>query len=238
MNRISFDNRLKWNEGRLITGGVQSNQFEFLGGKYGLESFKYCIFVRESIDVCMKFSVGEEVGYLHEKGGGIIQRIEGVHYFIEDEFGFERPFLSSEIVKIHGKNYQMDHYTDKVNDDESLSTANYFVRQELLTGRKRPSEVWEIDLHIEELLDSHVGLSNTEILIKQMTEFRSFLKRAQEKSIPKLVVIHGVGEGVLKNEIRTFLSKKEHVEFYDASYLEYGKGATEIRLYTNQNATD
>lgn len=202
------------------------------------KSIKTCIFAFKQKRGIMKFSVGEEVGYLYEKGGGIIQRIEGVHYFIEDEFGFERPFLSSEIVKIHGKNYQMDHYTDKINDDESLSTANYFVRQEMLTGRKRPSDVWEIDLHIEELLDSHVGMTNTEILLKQMTEFRSFFKRAQEKRIPKLVVIHGVGEGVLKNEIRTFLSKKDHVEFFDASYLEYGKGATEIRLFTNQHPNE
>lgn len=184
----------------------------------------------------MKFAVGEKVGFLYEKGGGIIRSFDSQNRaVIEDESGFERPFLQTEIVKIHGTNYQLEHYTDKVNDDESLSTANYFVKQEILTGRKRPSDVWEIDLHIEELLDSHLGLTNTEILIKQMTEFRSFFKRAQEKSISKLVVIHGVGEGVLKNEIRTFLSKKDHVEFFDASYLEYGKGATEIRLFNNTN---
>jgi DNA-nicking Smr family endonuclease len=46
-----------------------------------------------------------------------------------------------------------------------------------------------------------------------------------------LIAIHGVGEGVLKNEIRSFLGKKDNVEFFDASYMEYGKGATEIRLF-------
>jgi len=183
----------------------------------------------------MKFKVGERVGFLYEKGGGIIRRFDNANRaVIEDESGFERPFLESEIVKIHGENYHLDDYQEAVNDDETLSTANYFVSQEILTGRKRPSEVWEIDLHIEELLESHVGLSNTEILLKQMTEFRSFFKRAREKNISKLVVIHGVGEGVLKNEIRSFLSKKDYVEFYDASYLEYGKGATEIRLFNQQ----
>lgn len=184
----------------------------------------------------MKFSVGEEVSFLYEKGGGIIRRFDEMNRaVIEDESGFERPFLQSEIVKIHGTDYQMESYTDKVNDDETLSTANYFVKQEMLEGDKKKSDVWEIDLHIEELLDSHIGMSNTEILIKQMSEFRSFFKRAQEKSIPKLIVIHGVGEGVLKNEIRTFLSRKENVEYFDASYMEYGKGATEIRLYQNRH---
>jgi hypothetical protein len=182
----------------------------------------------------MNFKIGEKIGFLHEKGGGTIIKIDHENRFvILDESGFERPFLKSEIVKIHSNNYQLDGYTNKVNDDESLSTMNYFVKKELLNGSTKKSDVWEIDLHIEELLDSHIGLSNTEILIKQMTEFRSFFKRAQEKSISKLIVIHGVGEGVLKNEIRTFLSKKENVEFFDASYLDYGKGATEIRLFLN-----
>jgi hypothetical protein len=31
-----------------------------------------------------------------------------------------------------------------------------------------------------------------------------------------------------------FLAKKDHVEFYDANFLEYGKGATEIRIYHSE----
>ena len=180
----------------------------------------------------MNFSIGEQVGFLYEKGGGIVRRFAAdKRIFVEDETGFERPFLANELVKIHSTNYQISDQNLSVMEDETLSNANVTVRSEMLTGRRRVSEVWEIDLHIEELLDSHIGMSNAEILLRQMTEFRSFFKRAQAKSIPKLVVIHGVGEGVLKNEIRMFLAKKDHLEFYDASYLEYGKGATEIRLY-------
>lgn len=178
------------------------------------------------------FKIGEKVAFLYEKGGGVILRFdEKNRAIIEDETGFDRPFLLSEIAKIHGNDYRIGEDATFVNEDETLSEANVIIKHEQLTGKRRPSEVWEIDLHIEELLDSHVGMSNTEILLKQMTEFRSFFKRAQEKNITKLIVIHGVGEGVLKNEIRTFLSKKDHVEFFDASYMEYGKGATEIRLY-------
>jgi DNA-nicking Smr family endonuclease len=180
----------------------------------------------------MNFRVGEKVGFLYEKGGGTIRKIiDSKTVFVEDETGFERPFLFTEIIKIHSENYQLSNDKIEINEDESLSDAKVIVKQELLTGRRRKSDVWEIDLHIEELLDSHRGMSNTEILLKQMTEFRSFFKRAQNKGIQKLVVIHGVGEGVLKNEIRMFLSKKDNVEFYDASYAEYGKGATEIRLF-------
>lgn len=180
----------------------------------------------------MNFKIGEKVGFLFEKGGGTIIKFEGSgRITVLDDTGFERPFLMNEIVKIHSIDYKLDQFKKDVNDDESLSTSNFIVSKENLNGNKKSSTVWEIDLHIEELLESHIGLSNTEILMKQMTEFRSFFKRAQEKSISKLIVIHGVGEGVLKNEIRSFLTKKQGVDFFDASYMEYGKGATEIRLF-------
>ncbi len=180
----------------------------------------------------MNYKIGEKVGFLSEKGGGTIIEFKDLNNLIVlDDSGFERNLNVREIVKIHSFDYKLDNFSSTINDDESYSTASYFVTKENLNGNVKASDVWEIDLHIEELLDSHIGWSNSEILLKQMTEFRSFFKKAQEKSIAKIIVIHGVGEGVLKNEIRSFLSKKENVEFYDASYLEYGKGATEIRLY-------
>jgi DNA-nicking Smr family endonuclease len=180
----------------------------------------------------MSFQVGEKIGFMHEKGSGVIVKFPAPgQVLVRDESGFERTMELNEIIRIYGTEYQLDQYTNGVNEDDTLQSANYMITKEVLTGRRRASEVWEIDLHIEEILESHAGMSNTEILIKQMTEFKSFFKKARARNIPKLVVIHGVGEGVLKNEIRTFLSKKDYVEFYDASYLEYGKGATEIRLF-------
>jgi dsDNA-specific endonuclease/ATPase MutS2 len=45
------------------------------------------------------------------------------------------------------------------------------------------------------------------------------------------VVIHGVGEGVLRHEIRKVLDiYHPNFEFQDASYEEFGYGATEIRI--------
>ena len=44
------------------------------------------------------------------------------------------------------------------------------------------------------------------------------------------VWIHGVVEGVLKEEVRSELSKIEGVEYFDADFREYGKGATAVEL--------
>lgn len=51
--------------------------------------------------------------------------------------------------------------------------------------------------------------------------------------MPKLVFIHGVGEGVLKSELEFLLSKYDGITFKEASYQKYGVGATEV--YIKQN---
>lgn len=183
----------------------------------------------------MQFQVGEKVGFLYEVGGGSVTKILSQNvYSVEDDSGFERTFQSNELVKIHGKDYKLsDSANLQMNEDETLSEPNHYVRKEQLTGVRKPIDVWEIDLHIEEIIESHLGLSNFQILTKQLAEFKSFYKKARTNHIRKIVVIHGVGEGVLKEEIRSYLSKQESIEYYDADFREYGKGATTVEIHYN-----
>ena len=174
-------------------------------------------------------------GIYNEKGGGIVRDINSQgHYVVEDESGFERPFKANELVKIHGSEYHLpDDNVAQINEDDTISSSQHIVRKESLTGVRKPIDVWEIDLHIESLLDSHLGMSNSEILAVQLKELRSFYKRATGKHIRKIILIHGVGEGILKEEVRLFLSKKDGVTFYDADFREYGKGATAAEIRYN-----
>ena len=81
------------------------------------------------------------------------------------------------------------------------------------------------------MIDSYKGMSNGEILKIQMTRFKRFLNNSIDRRQRKVVVIHGVGEGVLRHEIRKELDiYHPYFEYYDASYEEFGYGATEIRL--------
>jgi DNA-nicking Smr family endonuclease len=58
------------------------------------------------------------------------------------------------------------------------------------------------------------------------------LRNAEEKKIPRVVFIHGVGQGVLRQEIRKILNDYyPHCEFMDAPYHTYGYGATEVRIH-------
>jgi hypothetical protein len=86
---------------------------------------------------------------------------------------------------------------------------------------------FEVDLHIEELLDNTSGMDNSEIIRFQLRHFEKSIDEARRRRIKKFVAIHGIGKGRLKEEIRKVLTV-EKLEHYDASYQRYGGGATEI----------
>jgi Mismatch repair ATPase (MutS family) len=89
----------------------------------------------------------------------------------------------------------------------------------------------EIDLHIEELVDNFSDLSSGEIVDIQMSRFNIALEGAIRGKTRKIVFIHGVGNGKLKYEIRKTLdSKYPKLKYQDASFKEYGYGATMVLL--------
>lgn len=97
--------------------------------------------------------------------------------------------------------------------------------------KKRTPEIVEVDLHIEELIDTTAGLSHHEIMEIQMDRFHSEMKSAIEKGVKRIVFIHGVGNGILKQEIQKKM-KSTYAKYYfqDASFQEYGYGATMVIL--------
>jgi len=97
--------------------------------------------------------------------------------------------------------------------------------------QKRTEDIVEIDLHINELLDNSSGLSNSEILEIQKEKVESEMKLAIQTGVKKIVFIHGVGQGVLKQEVINLLKTKfKKYYFQDASFKEYGYGATMVIL--------
>ncbi|SHJ29468.1 Smr domain-containing protein [Tangfeifania diversioriginum] len=97
--------------------------------------------------------------------------------------------------------------------------------------RRRDEEIIEVDLHIHELLDNPAGLSNKEILDIQLEKVKNEMQSAIQSRAIRIVFIHGVGQGVLKQEVAKLLkSKYPKYTFQDASFKEYGYGATMVML--------
>ncbi|MEX0967597.1 MAG: Smr/MutS family protein [Bacteroidia bacterium] len=90
-----------------------------------------------------------------------------------------------------------------------------------------PSDV--VDLHIEKLVENPQLLSPAEMLQQQMAYFDACLERAIALNYEKITFIHGAGQGILKNKIRSALVKvKEVRKIRDANPELYGGGATEV----------
>jgi hypothetical protein len=89
----------------------------------------------------------------------------------------------------------------------------------------------EVDLHIEELVDKVVGLTNHEMLSIQLERFEKELDAAMAGGLKKIIFIHGVGNGRLKHEIQRILKDIRGVSFQDAPYKLYGFGATQVNIH-------
>ncbi len=100
-----------------------------------------------------------------------------------------------------------------------------------LRTKKQPADLREVDLHVAELVESAAGLSPKEILELQLERFRSAMEEALREGTRRVVFIHGVGQGVLRRELRRELeSRYRKYEMQDASFREYGYGATLVIL--------
>lgn len=86
-----------------------------------------------------------------------------------------------------------------------------------------------IDLHIEKLAEDWQRMSNYEILSLQLKTFEKYYHLAIVHHQPSLIVIHGVGEGRLRDEVHEILKTKKEVKTFTNQYHpRYGYGATEI----------
>jgi len=101
------------------------------------------------------------------------------------------------------------------------------------TNKEKPKENFlkEVDLHIQSLVESTTGLTPKEMLDIQMRQFRLEFENALAERFKRVVFIHGLGNGTLKNEIRRTLDREyKKYEYHDASFKEYGFGATMVIL--------
>ncbi|MCX6223023.1 MAG: DUF2027 domain-containing protein [Bacteroidia bacterium] len=118
---------------------------------------------------------------------------------------------------------EMDKLTEK--DFQQVTITKEPKREPTADAPK--SDLVEIDLHINQLLDDTRGLSNADMLKLQLDTFRKEMDKAIATGVKKIVFIHGVGDGVLKNELRRELQRKyTKYPYQDASFREYGFGAT------------
>jgi len=97
-------------------------------------------------------------------------------------------------------------------------------------SHRRSDVEMEVDIHIEKLVSKHQHLSNSQIVKIQMEHTEQAIKRAFVLGMHRLVIIHGIGNGTLKEEVRKLLKRYSNIRYADASFQKYGNGATVVYL--------
>lgn len=152
-----------------------------------------------------------------------------LHSFRESEY-FDEPSLLYPIVRkdIPEKLFQVSALEIERAMKEKLREERP-NKQPIQKKAMKQSDLIEVDLHIEELLETTAGMDNAAILTVQMDEFNNVMQAYGKNPGQKIVFIHGKGEGVLRKSILDELKRKyKNCIWQDASFREYGFGATMV----------
>ena len=151
-----------------------------------------------------------------------------LHLFEENDF-FETPALMYTIVE------NDEVARPLVVDAKRLKEQMYKEEKVVAITSKKKSKTDDgtlvVDLHADEVLETTAGMNSADILHYQMDIFKKTMDENRKKKGQKIIFIHGKGEGVLRQTIIHELNYRyKSCTYQDASFQEYGYGATQVTI--------
>src|SRR5690625_2991628 len=166
---------------------------------------------------------GDSVDVIDDNISGVIIAVHQETITIETEDGFPMRFQQNELVKVG----HLDIDRSELNQAVQAEKQAQKEKKKTYSKRQKKKHI-EVDLHIENLVASTKNMSDFDMLNHQLNTAKSQLEFAIKNHLQRVVFIHGVGKGVLRMELETLLRRYDQVEFYDADFRKYGRGATEV----------
>ena len=177
----------------------------------------------------MALKVGDTVGFLDDVGEGEVVEIIDDHNVKVLVDGFERPFNNAALIRVDPQ--ERDDFIKRMSgelfSDSFEETEEPTVPKKSIPKQRKllPNE---INLHMQDLREEYSDMSAGEKLQMQLRYFSQKLEEAIRLKKKNLIVIHGVGKGTLRTEVRYILDDYPNITYCDASYDIYGYGATEV----------
>lgn len=156
------------------------------------------------------------------------------HCFMENDF-FEEDAILCPIIRNDLPERALTVSASDIQDAMKTRSAKEkrkgAPQESIIKKKEANSSILEVDLHIDELLDDTTGMSNADMLNYQLDKFREVMDMYAGRTGQKIVFIHGKGDGVLRKAIeKELLSHYKQHYFQDASFREYGFGATMVTI--------
>ena len=235
-----------WNV--LYEGEAEPNTKAYLS-EFGREN------LNELNRLCVQlFAFKRDKGFILKPAVDVQFRVDGVkfyklHTFEENDY-FEQPALLYTIIRddkvptslvVDPKQLKKEMYSRKddgkgANADSAAPSSDSYVRRyddgkKNKLAPKHDKDVEVVDLHADALLDTTAGMSATDILNYQLDIFRRTLEKFKSKKGKRIIFIHGKGEGVLRHAVIHELNYRyKAYQYQDASFQEYGYGATQVTI--------
>ena len=155
-----------------------------------------------------------------------------LHCFHDNEY-FDSPVIALDIVRDdRPARMPLIDSSELERAMQEKRAAEKQNRRPVQRHEKHKGEIIECDLHIGELVDTTAGMSNADMLNLQLDKFREVMNANIKRAGAKIVFIHGKGEGVLRKALLDELRRKyPRCESQDASFREYGFGATLVKIH-------
>lgn len=172
-----------------------------------------------------------------------------LHCFAENDF-FDEPALLYSIVEddqpirplsINAAKLKQEMYGAKSNSEANSKSRNnaggYVRRYENKRGgnpfivKRGDDDAIVVDLHANNLLETTAGMSAADILNYQTETIRKTMEAHKSEKGKRIIFIHGKGEGVLRQTlIHELKYRYKTCRYQDASFQEYGYGATQVTI--------
>lgn len=166
------------------------------------------------------FKIGDKVKFLKSNDfGTIVNIISERKIQVEDSSLFLTVVNVKDIVKFDDHTDTVQAYGDVMFSKESKENTS--VKK---MSRQNLNEV-KIDLHIENLSNDFLAMTNFEIVQIQLKKCEDALIKAINSNAQKLIIVHGIGEGVLKKEVHNLL-----LSFELRYFVSINGGSTEVML--------
>ncbi|WP_234859145.1 DNA mismatch repair protein MutS [Aquimarina aquimarini] len=177
--------------------------------------------------------VGDIVSVIDDPIDGKVVKVTPEEIVIETEDGFEMTFYIREVVRIKSGEMIIPSYEEVSKNLQQKEVFKKRPKRTIAKSKERTISPMEVDLHINKLVKSTKGMANHDIINLQLDTAKRQLDFAISKRIPKIVFIHGVGQGVLKEELKYLFGRYDNIRISDGDYKKYGLGAMEIYIVQN-----
>lgn len=177
------------------------------------------------------FKLGDKVKALNDPIEGKVIKVEKNIVYVDCD-GFEYPFQEKELIKIGEDNsveFKSKVYSFK-EEKEKTTWSKFQGKARDFIPKRNAYKTIEVDLHVQAIIDQYPDLTRENALKIQLFHAEKWVNWCHQKRESKLVLIHGVGEGILKDALIEKFGTGLNLKIEPAMHKLYGFGAMEIYL--------